>query len=242
MSRRSTLSAAAVALLLLAAGAAFALFDPDARLAGWAKGEPFYRGRAATAWRRRPGPGGRNLAGRRPDRTRGRPGGGGPGLRLAAAALARGRRPHPRGRRPPPDGTGRGPAGPALIAALADPDAHVREVATRALGEIGPAEPNAVPALVARFPDVEAIRAVAKFKAAGGPAVPRLLELVNHPDEKVRWNVGRTLGRIGEPALPAVPALMEVMGAGPGALRPGARGRGDGRHRPEGRRRSPGAG
>ena len=41
-----------LALVLLAvAGLAVAFLDPDARLRGWVAGEPFFRGRAATAWR-----------------------------------------------------------------------------------------------------------------------------------------------------------------------------------------------
>ena len=213
--------------VLAAAGAAAWAFDPDARLRGWAGGDPFYRGRAGTAWRH-------DLAG--PDEVK---------ATAARDALAAGKAeavpvcvwvvttaPEPAARvravealaAMGPDAD-RGevnketPTGSAaLIAALADPDPLVRGAAARAVGERTPDAGTAVPALVKLFPDVDAVRAVSKYKAAGGPAVPKLTELLRHDDAAVRWQAGRTLGKIGVPALPALPELARQMASDPDAL------------------------
>lgn len=206
-------------VLLVAAGVGFALLDPDARVRGWMAGEPFYRGRAATAWRH-------DL--RQSDEA---------GAVAARDALAAGKgeavpvcvwllehAPEPEvqwraadalrliGK---PDATA---AGPVLVKALDDPDPLVRGAVVQAVGALAPDVPGAVPALVRLFPDVQAVGAVANFGPAGAEAVPRLIELLRHPDSKVRWNAARTLGKIGEPALPAVPELVAVMGTDPDAL------------------------
>jgi HEAT repeat protein len=191
--------------LLLAAGALFYLFDPDARLKGALRGDPWYDGRPATAWHD-------DLAG--PDEIT---------QSLAAQKL-----------RDPAAipvlehllksdgpaaprwyaadvlgqiGTPARAAGPALVAALHDPNPTVRRVAVQSVGKLAPDVPGAVPALVELFPDVEAVRAIAEFKAAGADAVPKLIVLLDDPDPAVRRNTCRTLGRIGEAAKAAVPAL-----------------------------------
>ena len=43
------------------------------------------------------------------------------------------------------------------------------------------------------------------------PAVPKLIELLKHADPAVRRQAVRTLGRIGPPALEALPALIELV-------------------------------
>ena len=103
------------------------------------------------------------------------------------------------------------PAAKTLVAALADADPLVRGVAARAVGELAPDAPGAVPALVTQFPDIDAIRAVAKFKAGGADAVPELTKLLTHEDSTIRWQAVRTLGKIGEPALVTLPNLIDMM-------------------------------
>jgi HEAT repeat protein len=195
-----------VALGLLVAGLVlFYQLDPDARLKGWVRGDPWYRGRPATAWRADLARGDENARALAAQELRS------PDALPVLEALLRGDGPaEPRWRAA--DVLGQlGPparaAAPALVAALDDPDPHVRAVAVRSLGRLAPDVPGAVPALVGLFPDLGAIRAVAEFRAAGAEAVPRLTELLNHPDPAVRRNAARTLGRIGEAARPSAPAL-----------------------------------
>src|SRR5262249_32184352 len=66
---------------------------------------------------------------------------------------------------------------PALLAALGDPDAHVRHVVITALGEVGPPSPEVVAALTERLETderVAAARALARFRKGATPAVPAL--------------------------------------------------------------------
>ena len=55
------------------------------------------------------------------------------------------------------------PAGPALVAALQDPDPTVRGVVARALEKLAPEVPGAVPALIERFPEVDVFHASRMF-------------------------------------------------------------------------------
>ena len=203
-----------VILLVVAAGLAVVL-DPGRRALGWVRGEPFYRGRAASAWRR--------------DLMQSDEAGGAETfntlvaakgeavpvcswmLRNSSATEARWKAVDVLGH----IGKDGAAAGPDLVAALDDPDPLVRRVAIRAVAELAPDVPGAVPALAARFPDVEAIRAVAKFGRAGGEAVPALVKLFAHADPEVRWQSVRAIGKIGEPALAAVPELMRLTAEDP---------------------------
>lgn len=204
----------AFAVVGVLAGLAIA-FDPAARVQGWVNGEPFFQGRAATAWRR-------DL--RQPDD-------------LAAStstdALAAGKSdalpvcawlvrhaPESQVRTRAVEaltkmGQAAAPAGGDLVAALADPDPLVRAGSARAIGALAPGVPGAVPALVSLFPDRDAIRAVAEFREAGAEAVPPLIKLTKHGDAAVRRQSVRTLGRIGRPALAALPELMTLTASDP---------------------------
>jgi HEAT repeat protein len=189
---------------------AAAVLDPNRRFRGWTNDEPFYQGRAASAWAR-------DL--REPDS---------PESAEALQSLIAGKsdaaptcgwvlrnaaEPETRSR-----------AGDALakmgkdaaiakddiVAALSDSDSLVRAVAIRAVGELAPELPGAIPPLIKLFPDVESIQAVAKFGPAGGDAVPALTALLTHENSTVRWQATRTLGKIREPSLPALPELMRL--------------------------------
>lgn len=206
-------------VLLIVGGVAFVLLDPDARVRGRIAGEPFYRGRAATAWRR-------DL--RQPDEAAAVAArdalvaGKGEAVPVCVWLLEHAPEPEVRWRAADalrligkPDAAA---AGPVLVKALDDPDPLVRGAVVQAIGVLAPGVPEAVPALVRLFPDVQAIGAVANFGLAGAEAIPRLVELLRHPDSKVRWNAARALGKIGELTPPEVQELVAVMGADPDAL------------------------
>jgi HEAT repeat protein len=204
-------------LLAAAAGVAVAL-DPAARVQGWVNGEPFYHGRSATAWRRDlRRPDGERSAGALNELIAGK------GEAVPVCAWVLRTAPEAEARWRAADALsqmGRDAASAAaeLVAALADNDQLVRGVAIRAVGELAPDAPGGVPALVALFPNIEAIRAVARFGPAGAAAVPRLIELTKSDDPTVRWQAIRTLGKIGPPALPALPELIRLSAADPDAL------------------------
>ncbi len=195
--------------LLIVAVVLFSLFDPDARLAGALRGDPWFRGRPATAWRNDLASSDENTRALAAEQLKD-----GAAVPVLEALLKSGGPPEPRwraadvlGQIGPPAR----PAGPALVAALSDPDPTLRDVAVRSVGKLAPDVPGAVPKLVELFPDVEAIRAVAQFRGAAAEAVPRLTELLTHENPRVRLNAARTLGKIGEPSTPAVPALVGRM-------------------------------
>lgn len=206
----------AAGLLAVAAVAAVA-FDPAARVRGWVGGEPFYQGRAATAWRTDLGAGDEARAAAAQAALAA---GGGDAAPVCARLL-----------RTAPDAGVRvraadalrqmkkaaAPAAADLVAGLDDPDPHVRDVCARAVGELAPDVPGGVAALVARFPDATAIRAVSNFKTAGAAAVPALTALAADPagNPIPRRQAIRALGKIGEPAVGAVPVLIALAEAEP---------------------------
>lgn len=209
MTRRRALLIVVPLLVLGGVGVAIAL-DPAARVEGWIGGEPFFQGRSATAWRR-------DL--RAPD---------GPRSAGALTALAEGKRdaapvcawvlrtaPEPEARWRAADalakmGKDAAPAAGELVTALSDSDPLVRGVAVRAVAELAPEVADALPPLIAMFPDTEAIRAVSRFGPAGAPAVPLLTELLKHETMGVRWQAVGALGKIREPALPALPEIIRL--------------------------------
>lgn len=198
-----------VLLGLVAAGASLIALDPDARLKGWLTGEPFFAGRSASGW---------VTAARSPDaNTRSAAAndlaaGGANAIPVLVVLLRADGSPEPRqlaadvlGRIGKPDAL---PAGDALISALGDPDPLVRDVATKAIIKLAPDLAIAVPALVKRFPDADAIRAVSAYRGVAVVAVPDLIPLLTHENPTVRWNAARILGKIGELAKPAVPVIV----------------------------------
>lgn len=91
---------------------------------------------------------------------------------------------------------------PALIAALADTDARVNELAAQAVGTIGPDASSAVPALIALLGSAdEGSRNSACLGLAGiGPsareALPALRNALTDPSVDVRWFARRAIDTI----------------------------------------------
>jgi HEAT repeat protein len=105
-------------------------------------------------------------------------------------------------------------ATPALLAALQDPDPHVRHVVTAALGEIAPADKEVIAALVSRLRTgdrLSAVKALGHFAADAREAVPTLVELVKDPDTETRLTAVIILGEIGPDAALAVRVLTEAL-------------------------------
>jgi HEAT repeat protein len=205
-------------VLVLGAGGLVVGLDPDRRVLGWARGEPFFQGRAASAWRRdlrQSEDAGANdafssLVAGKADAV--------PVcswvLRTATEAEARWRAVDVIGK----IGKDAAPAAPDVVAALSDGDPLVRRVAVRVIGEMTPDVAGVIPALVALFPDVEAIRAVARFGPRGSDGAPSLRALFTHEDPTVRWQAVRAIGKIGEPALAAMPELIRLTASDPDPL------------------------
>lgn len=107
----------------------------------------------------------------------------------------------------------------ALIENLKDEDEQVRRDAATALGDIGPAAKDAVPALIVALKkdaDEDVRRNVATALGEIGPmakgAVPALIiALKKDVDEEVRRNTAIALGEIGPAAKDAVPALTQAL-------------------------------
>ena len=108
------------------------------------------------------------------------------------------------------------PGQAALIAALHDPDEHVRSVAVAALPKAGVTADRAVPLLVEQLQgsaDVVAARALSEYRGAAVTALPDLLQLMSNAAASVeaRWNAVRTIGKIGPEAVTALPALIDEL-------------------------------
>jgi HEAT repeat protein len=108
------------------------------------------------------------------------------------------------------------PAVEKLLAAIQDPGS--RWMAVVALGELGPAARDAVPALAEALEDRElsvrwdAAKALGKIGAAAARAVPALTAVLHEQDDAiVRQRAVVALGEIGPAARAAVPALIGVL-------------------------------
>lgn len=207
--RRSLfLFALAVGVLLLTLGI---VYDPAARVQGWLGGEPFFAGRSATAWERDLESTDAEL---RTKTITALAAEGDEATPVCVWVLQKSTKPKARFAAAESLGRIKSPSLPvkaALVATTADADGMVREVAIHAVARLAPDVPGAVAALMAQFPKDSAIYAVGEFRAAGAEAVPALIELLRHENHLVRWNSARTLGRIGEPALPAVSGLLPLL-------------------------------
>jgi HEAT repeat protein len=104
----------------------------------------------------------------------------------------------------PPTLAGGRPVG-FWIEALQGPDAQLRKKAAFKLGNVGPADPAAFPALLAALSDrdasvrCEVILALAKFGAEAREAVPALVEVQRRDrDARVRLYAGRAVELLGK--------------------------------------------
>jgi len=103
-----------------------------------------------------------------------------------------------------------------LVITLKDSDRRVRSTAAEALGDIGPAAKEAVPALIAALKDSEwhvrdsAEEALEDIGPAAKKAVPALIAALKDSDKKVREFAAKSLGEIGPAAKKAVPALIAL--------------------------------
>src|SRR5581483_6173155 len=111
---------------------------------------------------------------------------------------------------------------PALMDALAGPDAHVRAVVAAALTTIGGLPAESIPRwidLLESDARLHATRALSQFGAQAKSAVIPLQNLLKDKDPDVRWNAARTLGKIGPEAKDAVPALIATLQDGEAKVR-----------------------
>jgi len=108
------------------------------------------------------------------------------------------------------------PAVPALIEALKDPEARVRNAAASALWGLGPKARSAVPTLAAALADSDdgvrlgAVMALESVGPDAAAAVPALSRAVRDRDGNVRLWAAKALAKIGPPARSALPALNEA--------------------------------
>jgi HEAT repeat protein len=88
------------------------------------------------------------------------------------------------------------------LVALQDPDARVRKKAVFKLGNVGAADPAAIPALIGALKDrdagvrVEAVLALLKIGPAARDAVPALTGAQKDPDAKVRAYARKALDKV----------------------------------------------
>jgi HEAT repeat protein len=95
-----------------------------------------------------------------------------------------------------------------------DPDETVRLEAALALARLGQGDRALLDRLVLEFRDRRRevrLRIRAALVAAGGAAVPSLIEGLSHPVARVRWSSAMALGKMGEAALPALPKLKRML-------------------------------
>ena len=89
------------------------------------------------------------------------------------------------------------------VAALNDPDAKTRKTAALKLGNVGTADPHALPALIAALDDrdakvrTEVVLALVKFGHEAREAVPKLERIRrNDPNLKVRDYAGKLIEKL----------------------------------------------
>ena len=101
----------------------------------------------------------------------------------------------------------------ALIQALSDGNANVRDCAASALGRVGEVSKDIIPALIERFTtdDDECVCEIAASALGkiGEQALPALMAALGDVDNQVRFYAAFALGFMA--GTPAVPALIEAL-------------------------------
>jgi HEAT repeat protein len=106
--------------------------------------------------------------------------------------------------------------GAALLAALDDPDPHVRAVSAKGLPAVGVPAEQAVPALVRllqKEPTVVVVYALSEYGPDAAPSLERLVPILTNKelDTELRWNAARTLGKLREAGVDAIPVLVDSL-------------------------------
>jgi len=103
---------------------------------------------------------------------------------------------------------------PALVGALKDDDARVREASAHAVGQMGP---EALPALAAmlthhdKYVRRNAVWAMGKLGALARPVLPDLCRGLKDSDPRTASGAAQALGNMGADGAEAVPQLAEAM-------------------------------
>jgi HEAT repeat protein len=103
---------------------------------------------------------------------------------------------------------------PALVRALADEDAKVREAAAHAVGQMGP---DALQSLVEMLGHADkyvrriAVWALGRLGPLARPALPDLCAALRDPDPRSASGAAQALGNLGADGPDAIPALAEAM-------------------------------
>jgi HEAT repeat protein len=103
---------------------------------------------------------------------------------------------------------------PALVAATEDSDPSVSMQALCTLAEFGPLAAPALPALMSAIWTGDVRRralAGAALAHIGGAAVASLAQTLQHPSPDIRAKAAHVLGRIGQAAADAEPALQQLL-------------------------------
>jgi HEAT repeat protein len=200
------------ALLAIVVG----VWEPSGRLRGWISGEAFFEGRPSHVWRR-------SVLLKEPDKREAALAklreGGPDSVPVLRELLAKAPEAEVRWTAAELLGAKQGAARDAsseVLAALADPDAHVRSVAATAVPEVETPADTAVPALIKQLETeatVPVIRALSRYGADAKPALTVLLEIATAENREieVRWNAIRTLGKMRVAGAEAIPTLLTML-------------------------------
>jgi HEAT repeat protein len=120
--------------------------------------------------------------------------------------------------------SGKEPGMQALIAALDSPVHQTRLAASSALAGAPAQAHAAIPALINRFQDSAQLASQAAYTLGriGSPALPAILEALDHPDPRARQHALRALTSMHDDARPALAKLLAMSKDDSPAVRTGA--------------------